>query len=101
MQVDTIGSSFDTELAVLTGNSVGSLTQVASAPLPANVTSVGRCMLLAADLLNAGWVPVISPLARDREASDGAGLNVNGDDAAASIAAGLGADVHDQRSAAT
>lgn len=47
---------------------------------------------LAADLLNGGWVPVISPLARDREAPDGAGLNVNGDDAAASIAAGLGAD---------
>lgn len=47
---------------------------------------------LAADLLNAGWVPVISPLARDREAPDGAGLNVNGDDAAAAIAASLGAD---------
>ncbi len=47
---------------------------------------------LVADLLNAGWVPVISPLARDREADDAAGLNVNGDDAAAAIAAGLGAD---------
>lgn len=47
---------------------------------------------LAADLLNAGWVPVISPLARDRESPDGAGLNVNGDDAAAAIAASLGAD---------
>ncbi len=47
---------------------------------------------LVADLLNSGWVPVISPLARDREAANGAGLNVNGDDAAASIAAALGAD---------
>jgi acetylglutamate kinase len=47
---------------------------------------------LVADLLNNGWVPVISPLARDREATDGAGLNVNGDDAAAAIAAALGAD---------
>lgn len=47
---------------------------------------------LAADLLNSGWVPVISPLARDRDANDGSGLNVNGDDAAAAIAAGLGAD---------
>lgn len=47
---------------------------------------------LVADLLNAGWVPVISPLARDRESPEGAGLNVNGDDAAAAIAAGLGAD---------
>lgn len=47
---------------------------------------------LVADLLNGGWVPVISPLARDRESPDGAGLNVNGDDAAAAIAASLGAD---------
>lgn len=47
---------------------------------------------LIADLLNGGWVPVISPMARDRESPEGAGLNVNGDDAAAAIAAGLGAD---------
>lgn len=47
---------------------------------------------LIADLLNAGWVPVISPLARNRESAEGEGLNVNGDDAAAAIAAGLGAD---------
>jgi acetylglutamate kinase len=47
---------------------------------------------LVADLLNGGWVPVISPLARDRESPDGTGLNVNGDDAAAAIAASLGAD---------
>lgn len=47
---------------------------------------------LVADLLNGGWVPVISPLARDRESAVGAGLNVNGDDAAAAIAASLGAD---------
>lgn len=47
---------------------------------------------VVADLLNAGWMPVISPLARDRESRDAAGLNVNGDDAAAAIAAGLGAD---------
>ena len=47
---------------------------------------------LVADLLNAGWLPVISPLARDRESSTSAGLNVNGDDAAAAIASSLGAD---------
>lgn len=47
---------------------------------------------LVADLLNGGWIPVISPLASDRESREGAGLNVNGDDAAAAIAAGLGAD---------
>ncbi|MDH5234639.1 MAG: acetylglutamate kinase [Gemmatimonadota bacterium] len=47
---------------------------------------------LVADLLNGGWLPVVSPLARERDAETGAGLNVNGDDAAAAIAAGLGAD---------
>ena len=41
-------------------------------------------------LLAAGFVPVVSPLARDA-ARDGA-LNVNGDDAAAALAAALGAD---------
>jgi acetylglutamate kinase len=41
-------------------------------------------------LLAAGWVPVVSPLARDA-AGEGA-LNVNGDDAAAALAAALGAD---------
>jgi acetylglutamate kinase len=40
-------------------------------------------------LLHSGFVPVISPLARD--ATTGQGLNVNGDDAAAAIAAALGA----------
>lgn len=43
-------------------------------------------------LLAAGFVPVISPLARDAGDSAGAGLNVNGDDAAAALAASLGAD---------
>lgn len=47
---------------------------------------------LVADLLNAGWLPIVSPLARDRDAVDGSGLNVNGDDAAAAVASGLGAD---------
>jgi acetylglutamate kinase len=40
-------------------------------------------------LLGSGFVPVISPLARD--ATSGRGLNVNGDDAAAAIAVALGA----------
>lgn len=44
------------------------------------------------DLLGKGWLPVISPLARERNSSTGAGLNVNGDDAATAIAVGLGAD---------
>jgi acetylglutamate kinase len=47
---------------------------------------------LLRDLLRAGWLPVVSPLARDADDASGAGLNVNGDDAAAAIAAALGAD---------
>lgn len=47
---------------------------------------------LLASLLTGGWLPVISPLARDRASATGAGLNVNGDDAAAAIAAALRAD---------
>jgi acetylglutamate kinase len=47
---------------------------------------------LLEDLMHAGWLPVVSPLARDRESATGAGLNVNGDDAATAIAVALGAD---------
>lgn len=43
-------------------------------------------------LLSAGFTPVVSPLARDADDRNGAGLNVNGDDAAAALAAALGAD---------
>ena len=41
-------------------------------------------------LVAGGYVPVISPLARDEES--GATLNVNGDDAATAIAIAIGAD---------
>jgi acetylglutamate kinase len=43
-------------------------------------------------LAAGGFVAVVSPLARDIESAEGAGLNVNGDDAAAALAAALGAD---------
>jgi acetylglutamate kinase len=43
-------------------------------------------------LLAAGITPVVSPLARDADSAAGAGLNVNGDDAAAALAGALGAD---------
>ncbi len=43
-------------------------------------------------LVAGGFVPVVSPLARDADDPAGAGLNVNGDDAAAALAAALGAD---------
>lgn len=44
------------------------------------------------DLLAAGWLPVVSPVAGDRESLSGAGLNVNGDDAATAVAVALQAD---------
>lgn len=42
-------------------------------------------------LLAGGYLPVISPVSRDASGTLGAALNVNGDDAAAAIAAALGA----------
>jgi acetylglutamate kinase len=43
-------------------------------------------------LLDAGYLPVLSPVSRSTEPALGATLNVNGDDAAAAIAAALGAE---------
>jgi acetylglutamate kinase len=43
-------------------------------------------------LLAAGYLPVLSPVSRSSHPSMGATLNVNGDDAAAAIAAALGAE---------
>jgi acetylglutamate kinase len=43
-------------------------------------------------LLGAGYLPVISPVAYDASSGKGGALNVNGDDAAAAIAASLEAD---------
>ena len=47
---------------------------------------------LVLHLFAGGFVPVISPLARDADDPAGAGLNVNGDDAAAALAVSLEAD---------
>ena len=44
-------------------------------------------------LLGAGFLPVISPVARDATSARGAALNVNGDDAAAAIAAAMQAEL--------
>jgi acetylglutamate kinase len=43
-------------------------------------------------LLDAGYLPVLSPVSRSTDQTIGSTLNVNGDDAAAAIAAALGAD---------
>jgi acetylglutamate kinase len=61
------------------------LSGLGSAGTPSRV-EVG----LLETLLGAGFLPVVSPLARDAES--GEGLNVNGDDAAAAIAAALGCE---------
>ncbi|HEX3157850.1 MAG TPA: acetylglutamate kinase [Gemmatimonadaceae bacterium] len=45
-----------------------------------------------AHLMAGGFVPVVSPLARDASGGYGEALNVNGDDAAAALAAALSAD---------
>ena len=47
---------------------------------------------LLTHLWSGGFIPVISPLGRDADDPQGGGLNVNGDDAAAAIAASVGAD---------
>ena len=44
-------------------------------------------------LLLGGFLPVVSPVGIDKSSSRGDALNVNGDDAAAAIAAALGADL--------
>jgi acetylglutamate kinase len=46
---------------------------------------------LLVSLLNSGYLPIISPVAFNAETGVGGALNVNGDDAAAAIAASLAA----------
>ncbi|HXY29343.1 MAG TPA: acetylglutamate kinase [Gemmatimonadaceae bacterium] len=48
--------------------------------------------LLIASLLAGGFLPVVSPLARDEGDERGGALNVNGDDAAVALALALSAD---------
>jgi acetylglutamate kinase len=49
-------------------------------------------IVLLRQLLEAGYLPVLSPVSRSNDPARGATLNVNGDDAAAAIAAALAAD---------
>lgn len=61
-----------------------------------NLGYAGRPVKINADLLrtllNGGYMPVISPVSYDSSRGRGGALNVNGDDAAAAIAAALGAE---------
>jgi acetylglutamate kinase len=77
----------------LSGEDAGMLRAVAEAR--ATMGEVGTQVHVDPTLLRAvlaaGFCPVVSPLARDRDSSSAGALNVNGDDAAAAIAAALGA----------
>lgn len=62
----------------------------------ASLGFAGKPVSINADLLrtliNGGYLPVISPVGYDAASPEGGALNVNGDDAAAAIAAALEAD---------
>jgi acetylglutamate kinase len=78
----------------ISGEDAGLFT--ARATNAATMGRVGGAVTVRPDVvrqLQAGrFVPVISPLARDADDPAGAGLNVNGDDAAAALASALQAD---------
>lgn len=77
----------------LSGEDAGLLTARITDP---DFGRVGGAMTAHTELLthlwSGGFIPVVSPLGRDADDPLGGGLNVNGDDAAAAIAAALGAD---------
>ena len=77
----------------VSGEDAGLLTARVTDPA---LGRVGGAITAHPDLLkhlwSGGFIPVVSPLGRDAEDPNGGGLNVNGDDAAAAIAAALGAD---------
>lgn len=77
----------------VSGEDAGLLTaRVTDATFGRVGRDVAAQVSLLTDLLNGGWLPVISPLARDRDSATGQGLNVNGDDAATALAVALRAD---------
>lgn len=77
----------------LSGEDAGLLTARITDP---DFGRVGGAMTAHPELLthlwSGGFIPVVSPLGRDADDLQGGGLNVNGDDAAAAIAAAIGAD---------
>lgn len=66
------------------------LIDAASLGLAGRPISVNEALLRT--LMKAGYLPVISPVGYNAASQKGGTLNVNGDDAAAAIAAALGAD---------
>jgi acetylglutamate kinase len=73
----------------------GALLAAETTPELAPLGMVGKIVAVDAralhGLVHAGWLPVLSPVSADR-ARPGQALNVNGDDAAAMVAAALGAE---------
>ncbi|HET7456792.1 MAG TPA: acetylglutamate kinase [Gemmatimonadaceae bacterium] len=85
LNVPAVGISGEDAALIAARRNAPALGEV-GAPAAINVALVRH-------LVAGGYLPVISPLARDAGAGDTAGaLNVNGDDAAAAVAAALGAD---------
>lgn len=84
----------DVDAVGLSGEDAGLL--VAERALDEPLGYVGRVQRVEprvlVQLMTGGYVPVVSPLARDASGGYGEALNVNGDDAAAALAAALGAD---------
>jgi acetylglutamate kinase len=66
------------------------LIDAASLGLAGRPTAIKSQLLRV--LMDAGYVPVISPMGYDASSGEGGALNVNGDDAAAAIAASLEAE---------
>jgi acetylglutamate kinase len=77
----------------ISGEDAGLLAAAVANPELGRVGRVERVDGRLLEVLVAnGYVPVISPVARDMDAVNGCALNVNGDDAAAAIAAEFGAE---------
>ncbi len=76
----------------ISGEDAGLLVARVTDPAMGRVGRVERVDTRLIEVLVAdGYLPVISPVARDSESANGSALNVNGDDAAAAIAAAFGA----------
>lgn len=76
----------------ISGEDAGLLEARVTEPQMGRVGRVGKVNTRLIEVLVAdGYLPVISPVARDSDSASGDALNVNGDDAAAAIAAAFGA----------
>lgn len=76
----------------ISGEDAGLLEARVTDPVMGRVGRVEKVNTRLIDVLvDGGYLPVISPVARDIDSANGCALNVNGDDAAAAIAVAFGA----------